>query len=652
MAFHLEKVIFINRAPFDNLEIDFKDKGINVLAAVNGRGKTTILSYIVDAFYELAKLHFSNEFEGKENKYYRVSSGLDSLNVGHSSYVYLRFRKDENIIDYIDIRNKCTEAEYEKAINITNKIPYQKISKEFRKQNNIKYWQIDSDKSEFCLSVFGNNILTYFPSYRYETPAFLNDSYQFKIDYKKESSFSGYLINPIEVITGIRQIANWIMDVVLDWEVNKKTQQVQNSDGKTRSIDKTPEFSIWRNLNEILRKALSSKQYESRIRMGIGKRSDSGTRLAIVTDIDDKPLTVIPNLFCLSSGELAVLGCFWEILRQADELHSNISLDKIQGIVLIDEVDKHLHIKLQKEILPKLFNLFPNIQFIVSSHSPFLNMGLADEASERTCMFDLDNNGIACEPTNNKLYQEVYEMMINENQRFSDKCKELENKVLAINKPVIITEGKTDWKHLKAALAHFRGNHEYENFDIEILEYNFEFGDSKLHNLLNQYKTFPPKYKIIGIFDCDEDNGKKIHAEGGTRKYGENVWGMSIPVPEFRAYNERGISIEFLYKDEDLKRQDENGRRMFVTSEFNVDGRLIDDNEIGVKNNNDVKNYVQSKKEKIQADEVIRTNGDSLALSKEQFATNIMNRNGDFANVDFEAFKPVFDRLRNVLEQS
>lgn len=42
------------------------------------------------------------------------------------------------------------------------------------------------------------------------------------------------------------------------------------------------------------------------------------------------------------------------------------------GIVLIDEVDKHLHITLHFSILPKLFELFPNIQFIVSSHSPFL----------------------------------------------------------------------------------------------------------------------------------------------------------------------------------------------------------------------------------------------------------------------------------------
>ena len=75
---------------------------------------------------------------------------------------------------------------------------------------------------------------------------------------------------------------------------------------------------------------------------------------------------------------------------------------------------------------------------------------------------------------------------------------------------------------------------------------------------------------------------------------------MSIPVPDYRNYNSGGISIEFLYTDEDLKRQDENGRRLYVTSEFNENGRFTSDVRIGVKNNHDVKNYILPEKEKIQ----------------------------------------------------
>ena len=99
MALYLEKAIFVNRAPFENIELNFKEKGINVLAAINGRGKTTILSHITDAFYELAKLAFTGEYAGKESKYYRVSSPLYNLDSSKSSFVYLRFRNNKTNID-------------------------------------------------------------------------------------------------------------------------------------------------------------------------------------------------------------------------------------------------------------------------------------------------------------------------------------------------------------------------------------------------------------------------------------------------------------------------------------------------------------------------------------------------------------------------
>jgi predicted ATP-binding protein involved in virulence len=40
------------------------------------------------------------------------------------------------------------------------------------------------------------------------------------------------------------------------------------------------------------------------------------------------------------------------------------------GVVMIDEIDLHLHPKWQREIIPKLIAVFPNIQFIVTTHSP------------------------------------------------------------------------------------------------------------------------------------------------------------------------------------------------------------------------------------------------------------------------------------------
>lgn len=651
MAFYLEKAIFINRAPFKHLEIDFKEKGINVLTAVNGKGKTTILTYIVDSLYELAKKHYHNEFENKTNKYYRISSALYNIQMNKPSYVYLRFKNNDRYWDYLDVKNNCSQEEYDQAINIENKIPFHEFGQSLKENQNIKYWSHLANTKKDVLSVFDTNVLTSFPSYRYEIPSYLNTPYTFSIEHKRTLAFTGHLINPIEVITGISELSNWILDVLLDLKSNEQRILLPAERGYINQLIPAQENTLWENLNKILAQSLSSKKYQGGIRFGIGSRNGGATRISVINDIDhSRSELVSPSIFNLSSGELALISLFGEVLRQSDNLQNNIPLSDIQGIVLVDEIDKHLHITLQKEVLPKLMMMFPNVQFIVSSHSPFLNMGLADETKERSQIIDLDNNGLVCEPTNNDLYKEVYEMMINENQRFAEKYKDLEDKTKIFNKPVIITEGKTDWKHIKAALAYFKGNHEYEDIDVEVLEYDFDFGDSKLHSLLNQYKTFPHRYKIVGIFDCDEGNGRMIHSAGGTKQYGDNIWGMSIPVPDYRNYNFGGISIEFLYMDEDLKRQDEKGRRLYVTSEFNENGRFTSDVRIGVKNIHDVKNYILPEKEKIQADEVIDIDGYSLALSKEQFATNILERRGDFANVCFDAFRPVFDRLRTILQ--
>jgi len=57
----------------------------------------------------------------------------------------------------------------------------------------------------------------------------------------------------------------------------------------------------------------------------------------------------------------------------------------LEGLVLIDEPEAHLHINLQKQILPKLIEIFPNIQFIVATHSPFVLSSISNAV-----IFDLE----------------------------------------------------------------------------------------------------------------------------------------------------------------------------------------------------------------------------------------------------------------------
>jgi len=72
----------------------------------------------------------------------------------------------------------------------------------------------------------------------------------------------------------------------------------------------------------------------------------------------------------LSDGYSAILDIIAELIMRMEK-HRLASYD-IQGVVLIDEIETHLHIELQKKILPFLIAFFPKIQFIVTTHSPFV----------------------------------------------------------------------------------------------------------------------------------------------------------------------------------------------------------------------------------------------------------------------------------------
>jgi len=482
MKISLEKAIFVNRAPFGKLSLDFSENCIAVLTATNGKGKTTLLSHITDAFYEMARPHFQN-FEDKSNKFYRVSSAIYNLDNNKPSFVYFRFRTEEGNIDYIDIRKNCSEEEYNEAILLESKIPFSEFKEGLEKSGFAKEVSPNFTK-EKAEKIFNNNLLTYFPSYRYETPGYLNDPYKIKIDFTNQSRFAGFLNNPIEVVTGLPQLANWIMDVVLDLRQNQETQSSM----------------LFRNLNMIITQTLISNNYGN-LRFGIGPRGQGSLRIQILENKEGGILKY-PSIFNLSSGESSMLCLFGELLRQADNNKNNIPTEEITGIVLIDEADKHLHIKLQKEVLPLLFNLFPNVQFIISSHSPFLSMGLAEISQKRSAIIDLES-GLSIQPTSDKQYQEVYEMMVEENKRFKQMYDSIKAQIEETKELQIITEGRNT-EHLIKAISILDKSLLDKIKVISGLENRS--GDQQLKNAFDIMANANVPGKFLFVWDCDSKN--------------------------------------------------------------------------------------------------------------------------------------------------
>jgi energy-coupling factor transporter ATP-binding protein EcfA2 len=97
----------------------------------------------------------------------------------------------------------------------------------------------------------------------------------------------------------------------------------------------------------------------------------------------------VPTL-ALSDGYRSVLALtgdlVWRLIQAFPE--SNDPL-KEEGVVLIDELDIHLHPIWQRDIALWLRKQFPNLQFIVATHSPFIAAGAGQEAL--TLKFSLTN---------------------------------------------------------------------------------------------------------------------------------------------------------------------------------------------------------------------------------------------------------------------
>jgi len=74
----------------------------------------------------------------------------------------------------------------------------------------------------------------------------------------------------------------------------------------------------------------------------------------------------------VSDGFAAVLDIVADLILKMQDDNSLTRSYQKEGIVLIDEIETHLHLALQKVIMPLLAKVFPNIQFIVTTHSPFV----------------------------------------------------------------------------------------------------------------------------------------------------------------------------------------------------------------------------------------------------------------------------------------
>ncbi len=123
----------------------------------------------------------------------------------------------------------------------------------------------------------------------------------------------------------------------------------------------------------------------------------------------------------LSDGYRSMVRLAADIAYRAIKLNSHLGEDAValtKGIVLIDEIDMHLHPTWQKRIVADLKRAFPNIQFIATTHSPFIVQSLAHNE-----LINLDGREMAENPSERNLIDNALYMGVE-----SEKSIEFDNK--------------------------------------------------------------------------------------------------------------------------------------------------------------------------------------------------------------------------------
>ena len=138
---------------------------------------------------------------------------------------------------------------------------------------------------------------------------------------------------------------------------------------KTKNnYEKANELNAWiERTKEILRKLFNDESL--RFSFEKEKPGDIDRKYKIYYTLGDKEIQLKRGK--LPDGFSSVLEIYSTIL---DHFNDDITISPChyKGLVVIDELESHLHVSLKKRIFPCLIELFPGIQFIITTHSPFI----------------------------------------------------------------------------------------------------------------------------------------------------------------------------------------------------------------------------------------------------------------------------------------
>ena len=368
---YARRVQIVNYGPIAELDIEFPFDGDVakpvVLVGGNGSGKSILLSHLVNGLISAKDRAYPESTEIETGRVFKLRSGA-----------------------YIKSGTQCyfAKVDFEDGLSIGElrtrqlKRDYQSKPTELSGEAATAYWdQMESDRTDHLdpiifntdqnriREIFSRNCALYFPPNRFEEPAWLNeDNLVAQAKHMDLKRVQGYTTRKIINYSPLRDNQNWLFEVAYDRAVFE-TQTINfplQVQGGGQSTSLPIQIGPSGNATNVYGIALQIVQ--SVMRDNQSTRFGIGQRLNRVVALEGAAGNIVPNIFQLSSGETSLLNLFLCILRDFDLSDASlVNAAEIRGIVVVDEIDLHLHAVHQHEILPSLMQMFPKVQFIVTT---------------------------------------------------------------------------------------------------------------------------------------------------------------------------------------------------------------------------------------------------------------------------------------------
>lgn len=296
---------------FDNLNLEFNQNQPTVFIGINGAGKSTILDCLA------------------------ILLSLLTVKIEHSQNLPLSFNET-------DIKHGSLSTHNEIAISWEDSQEFRwSVSKVMEgKEKNISddFYQLEALVKKIPEASLP--VIVYYPTNRavFDIPLRIKNKHSFEPKTALDEALTGGQIN-------FRRFFEWFRHRE-DWE------------------------------NEIFKykpEEYPDRQLET-VRMAISQLLDGFTnlriqRLPLRMTVEKQGQEIIIDR--LSDGEKCLLAMVGDLARRLAIANPNLDNPLAgSGVVLIDEIELHLHPQWQREIVPKLIGTFPNCQFIITTHSP------------------------------------------------------------------------------------------------------------------------------------------------------------------------------------------------------------------------------------------------------------------------------------------